>query len=133
MHHIFTGRPVFFAFLRADLTSFQGDDVLKFDDVRINKGGLYDATTGLFTAPKTGDYQVSFLLMGRQEYDVTFQLQKNNDLYYHGYAAKSNYGSQGTTLLMKLKPGDQVYIRHRGPAVQNVQGNRHSFFSTRLL
>lgn len=123
---------MFFAFVAGLRLTFKGDDILNFYDVRINTGH-YDKLTGIFTAPSDGYYQVSFLLMASANSDVTYQLNKNEERYYDGYASKSNYATHGATLLMDLKLGDKIYIRHRQNSIQRIEGHGVSYFSARRI
>lgn len=126
-------RPVFFASLTKDTTLSGVNDVVKFDDVKINVGRGYDRNTGVFTAPRNGVYVISCLILGRKSSEVHFQLNKNNDLYTGGYVSNINYGSNTLNSFLNLKKGDRVYIKHRINAVQNINGHHFSTFSGYLL
>nr|CBX41668.1 putative C1q domain containing protein MgC1q19 [Mytilus galloprovincialis] len=127
-------RPAFFAFVKSNRVTFTGHDILKFGDVRTNIGNHYDATTGHFTAPKPGLYEISCLLYGVGASRVTFQIHKNDQIFAFGFTPGREYNSNTVSLLMELKTGDKVYVKHRGPERrETVQGNKHSYFSGRLL
>ncbi|VDI17338.1 Hypothetical predicted protein [Mytilus galloprovincialis] len=106
-------KPAFSAFLTKTINPFSGNDILKFDDVRINLGSHYNPKTGKFTAPKSGMYQISYNLMGYQKSTVTFQINKNNGAFVYGYADGSGYATSPSSVLMELEKGDLVYIIHR--------------------
>ncbi|XP_052066785.1 complement C1q-like protein 3 [Mytilus californianus] len=126
-------RPAFFAFVKASVL-FTGNDILKFKDVRTNIGNHYNPTTGRFTAPKQGLYEISCLLYGVGPSRVTFQIHKNNALFAYGFTPGRQYNSNTISLLMELKTGDEVYVKHRFPQRrETVQGRQHSYFSGRLL
>ncbi|XP_076090025.1 uncharacterized protein LOC143062064 [Mytilus galloprovincialis] len=60
-------RPTFFASLKLRRFTLNGiNDVVKFEDVRINRGDGYNPSTGVFTAPKSGLYQISCMLLGEK-------------------------------------------------------------------
>ncbi|XP_076116922.1 complement C1q-like protein 3 [Mytilus galloprovincialis] len=127
-------RPAFFVFVKADSVSFTGHDILKFDDVRTNIGNHYNASTGYFTAPKPGLYEISCLLFGCGTSAVTFQIHKNSQIFGYGYTPGREWNSNTVSLLMELKKGDNVYVKHRHPnKKETVQGTQHSYFSGRLL
>ncbi|CAC5394170.1 C1QL [Mytilus coruscus] len=126
-------RPTFFASLKTYQTLSNIKDIVKFDDAKINVGGGYDSTTGIFTAPRNGIYIFSCTIMANGGGNVQFQLNKNDLLYTNGYAAKSDYGTQTVNSLVKLKTGDKVYIKHRTGTSQTVYGNHFSTFSGYLL
>ncbi|CAG2196478.1 C1QL [Mytilus edulis] len=115
-------------------TPFSGDDILKFDNVDINIGNNYDLSTGKFTAPKTGLYQIACTIQGYGTSAVTFQIQKNNDRFDFGYAGGRDWHAVTRVLLMQLKEGDTVFVQHRHPRrKETVAGGRHSYFSGRFL
>lgn len=113
---------------------FSGNDILKFDEVLTNIGNNYDPLTGQFTAPKTGLYQIACTIQGHRTSGVTFQIQKNNERFDLGYAGGRDWHAVTRVLLMQLKEGDKVFVQHRIPhRKETVAGNRHSYFSGRLL
>ncbi|CAC5418637.1 C1QL [Mytilus coruscus] len=115
-------------------TPFSGNDILKFDNVDTNIGNNYDPTTGKFTAPKAGLYQIVCTIQGLGTSAVTFQIQKNNDLFDRGYAGGRDWHAVTRVLLMQLKEGDKVFVQHRDPKrKETVAGGRHSYFSGRFL
>ncbi|XP_052099185.1 complement C1q-like protein 3 isoform X3 [Mytilus californianus] len=126
-------RPTFFASLKTSQTLSNIKDIVKFDDAKINIGGGYDSRTGIFTAPRNGIYIFSCTIMATGNNDVQFQLNKNDQLYTGGYAAKSNYGAQTVNSLVELKTGDKVYVKHRTGKAENVHGYHFSTFSGYLL
>ncbi|XP_071119928.1 complement C1q-like protein 3 [Mytilus edulis] len=127
-------RPAFFAFVKGNHVTFTGHDILKFGDVKTNIGNHYDATTGHFTAPKPGLYEISCLLYGVTASRVTFQIHKNSQVFAYGFTPGREYNSNTVSLLMELTKGDKVYVKHRIPGRrETVQGNKHSYFSGRLL
>ncbi|XP_052099181.1 complement C1q-like protein 3 isoform X2 [Mytilus californianus] len=126
-------RPTFFASLKTSQTLSNIRDIVKFDDAKINIGGGYDSTTGIFTAPRNGIYIFSCAIMANGGGEVHFQLNKNDQLYTAGYATKSNYGAQTVNSLVELRTGDKVYVKHRNGSSQNVLGSHFSTFSGYLL
>ncbi|CAC5359537.1 C1QL [Mytilus coruscus] len=126
-------RPTFFSSLKTSQTLSNIKDIVKFDDAKINIGGGYDSTTGIYTAPRNGIYIFSCTIMATGGGEVHFQLNKNDQLYTGGYAAKSNHGSQTVNSLIELRTGDKVYIKHRTSLSQIVHGSHYSTFSGYLL
>ncbi|VDI29729.1 Hypothetical predicted protein [Mytilus galloprovincialis] len=127
-------RPTFFASLKASQQNLSDiKDIVKFDDAKINIGGGYDSSTGIFTAPRNGIYIFSCTIVSSGGSDVQFQINKNDQFYTGGYAARTNYGGQTVYSIIELKTGDQVYVKHRTGTVQKVSGNHHSTFSGYLL
>ncbi|XP_071127674.1 heavy metal-binding protein HIP-like [Mytilus edulis] len=127
-------KPAFSTFLTKTINPFSGNDILKFDDVRINLGSHYNPKTGKFTAPKSGLYQISYNLMGYKKSTVTFQINKNNGAFVYGYADGSGYATSPSSVLIELKKGDKVYIIHRTNRSEKVIGKLEpSFFSGYFL
>ncbi|CAC5391756.1 unnamed protein product [Mytilus coruscus] len=126
-------RPTFFASLKTSQTLANIIDIVKFDDTKINIGGEYDSSTGIYTVKQNGIYIFSCTIMANGSGAVHFQLNKNNHFYTGGYAAKSTYGAQTVTSLIELRTGDKVYIKARTGGTEKVYGSHFSTFSGYLL
>jgi hypothetical protein len=81
-------KPAFVAALKQASFTLTGiDDVVKFDDVRVNRGQGYNPSTGVFTAPRKGLYHISCVIMAYSSHRVNYQLNKNDadtNNYVHG-------------------------------------------------
>merc|ERR1712035_134394 len=99
------------------------NDLLKFNDVKINEGGGYDPFTGYFTAPVKGAYFFTVNIIKHREKECWFNLnfRENGATKYSVLA--SAYSSQGqnpsyqnmaTSAIVHLKEGDQVFVRFYG-------------------
>ena len=62
--------------------------MVKFEDVRVNRGQGYNPSTGVFTAPRKGLYHISCLILGNSGHVVTYQLNKNDAVYTYGYSTQ---------------------------------------------
>ncbi|CAC5424165.1 C1QL [Mytilus coruscus] len=78
------------------------DDVVKFDDVRVNIGGGYDKSTGVFTAGRKGLYQISCTILGDNGHDVHYMLAKNDAEYMKGYSTRGMYTSSTINAVMAI-------------------------------
>ena len=108
--------------------------MVKFEDVKINRGQGYDPSTGAFTAPRKGLYHVSCLILGYNRHAVHYQLNKNDALYTGGYSTKGVYTSSTISSLVEMKKGDRVFIKHRyTSSSEQIFGNHHSTFSGYFL
>jgi hypothetical protein len=76
------------------------NSVIKFEDVRVNRGQGYNPSTGVFTAPRKGLYHVSCLILGYSRHSVTYQLNKNDALFTAGYSTKGEH----TASTLKILP-----------------------------
>ena len=127
-------QPAFFASLVKHPYTLTGiNDVVKFEDVRVNRGEGYNPSTGVFTAPRKGLYHVSCLILGNNGHDVTYQLNKNDALFTAGYSTKGAYTSSTLSVIVEMKKGDRVFIKHRTSGSQQITGNHHSTFSGYFL
>ncbi|CAG2217779.1 C1QL [Mytilus edulis] len=126
-------RPTFFASLKTSQTLSNIKDIVKFDDAKINVRGGYDSRTGIFTTKQNGIYIFSSTIMANGGGAVHFQLNKNNQFYTGGYAAKSTYGAHTVTSFIELRTGDKVYIKARSGGTDKVFGDHYSTFSGYLL
>lgn len=127
-------KPAFFASLKGSVSLSDSNKVLKFEDVRVNRGGGYDSSTGIFTATRNGLYHFSCLILGANGYDVGYQLTKNESSYATGYSATGPYEASTLSALMELKKGDRVYIKHRHKGqTETVLGSDHSSFGGYFL
>jgi hypothetical protein len=106
--------------------------VVKFEDVRINRGQGYNPSTGVFTAPRKGLYHIACLILGNNSH-VNYQLNKNDALYTKGYSAKGAYISSTIISLVEMTKGDRVFIKHRISGSEQIYGNHLSTFSGYFL
>ncbi|XP_052102946.1 collagen alpha-1(VIII) chain-like [Mytilus californianus] len=126
-----TGKPAFFAALTPHFTLTGINAVLKFDDVRVNRGGAYDPSTGVFTATVQGLYHFSCMILANHGVVVHYQLNKNDQPYILGYSHKGAAADSSTiSAIIELKVGDRVFVKHRHTAASEVVfGGAHTSFS----
>ena len=124
-------KPVFVAALKKHPFILKGiDDVVKFDDVKVNRGQGYDPSTGVFTAPRKGLYHFSCVIMAHGNQEVQYQLNKNDARYLLGYSNKSGSATSTISDVVEMKKGDRVFIKHRWTSnSQEISGLNHSTFS----
>ena len=106
--------------------------MVKFEDVKINRGQGYNPSTGVFTAPRKGMYHISCLLLGQNGH-VHYQLNKNDGLYTKGYLTKGVAISSTISSLVEMKKGDHVFIKHRTSSSEQISGSHYSSFSGYFL
>lgn len=66
------GEPAFFATLSPNFTLKGIDDVIMFDRVKLNRGGAYNSSTGVFTATKPGIFHFSCTIVAEHGNMVTW-------------------------------------------------------------
>lgn len=67
--------------------------------------------------------------MGTSGSAVTFQINKNDELFMNGYATNSGWATHSVSLVMYLERGDQTYVKHRTSRIETVHGDKVSYFS----
>ncbi|XP_063403475.1 complement C1q-like protein 3 isoform X1 [Mytilus trossulus] len=127
-------KSAFYASLKGDVSLSDSNKVLKFEDVRVNRGRGYDSSTGIFTATRDGLYHFSCVIYGDRGDDIGYQLNKNESIYVKGYSNNGAYEASTLSVLMELKKGDRVYIQHRHKGnTDKVIGSDHSSFGGYFL
>ena len=107
--------------------------MIKFEDVRVNRGQGYNPSTGVFTAPRKGLYHVSCLILGASGHVVHYQLNKNDAVYTYGYLAKEGQTASTISSLVEMNKGDRVFMKHRSSGSEQIIGIHHSTFSGYFL
>ena len=127
-------QPAFFASLVKNPYTLTGiNDVVKFEDVRVNRGQGYNPSTGVFTAPRKGLYHVACLILGGNGHAVHYQLNKNDAAYTKGYSTKGINTASTISSLVEMMKGDRVFIKHRVSGSQQIHGGHFSTFSGYFL
>ena len=127
-------QPAFFASLVKNPYTLTGiTDVVKFEDVKVNRGEGYNTSTGVFIAPRKGLYHVSCLILGADGHAVHYQLNKNDAVYTNGYSKKGAHTSSTIISLVEMKKGDRLFIKHRISGSEQITGSHHSTFSGYFL
>jgi len=110
------------------------NSVVKFEDVKVNRGQGYNSSTGVFTAPRKGLYYVSCMILGANGHVVHYQLNKNDALYTKGYSTKGVYTSSTISSVVEMKKGDRVFIKHRyTSSSEQITGLHYSTFAGYFL
>jgi hypothetical protein len=102
--------------------------VVKFEDVRVNRGQGYNPSTGVFTAPRKGQYHVSCPILGDSGHIVRYQLNKNDARYTAAYSAKGAHESSTISSLVEKRKGDRVFIKHNASGSEKITGVHYSTF-----
>ncbi|XP_052105938.1 complement C1q subcomponent subunit A-like isoform X2 [Mytilus californianus] len=107
--------------------------VVKFDKVWTNEGKGYDPNSGIFTAPRKGFYQISATTMSPNGKYFYSYLMKNNEKNVGVYTGKG-FHTGSANIVLKLKKGDRVYIKHRSNTEEIYSDSDHwSMFSGFLI
>ena len=109
-------------------------EIVKFENVWTNNKNCYNPTTGVFTAPKTGLYQVSATVMSSSSKALYAHLWQNENRLVAFYAA-AGYNEATANTLLNLKKNDRLYLKVKGGsyAIHNHKDYQYSLFSGYLL
>ena len=122
-------RPAFTASLVGQLTISGRKAIVKFDNVILNRRGGYDPKTGIFTAPRTGLYQISVTIMSNAGKYVDVDIAKNDLVLLRLYGPAVHGSTQTANPVLELKSGDKVCVRKHSSGSQRVFGDKYSSFS----
>ena len=106
-----TMNSAFYVTLSTDLVFETSGQTIVFDNDKINNGGHYNVTTGVYTAPVAGIYQ--FFPYIRSTPKANFYLHVDGSSYvnpsehYDGEAANEG---EGASMIVRLQAGQTVYI-----------------------
>ncbi|VDH96790.1 Hypothetical predicted protein [Mytilus galloprovincialis] len=123
-------RPAFTASLTST-KNLASNEVVIFDKVWLNMGGVYSQDTGVFTTPKTGLYSISTTVMSYHNSYLHCNLWKNNEKMVLAFG---NDVSTGTVnVVMAVKMNDTVYVKHGTTSEEQIVGEHRSTFSGYLI
>ncbi|XP_063448706.1 complement C1q tumor necrosis factor-related protein 4-like [Mytilus trossulus] len=122
-------RPAFTASLTSS-KSLASNEVVVFDKVWLNIGGVYSQDTGVFTAPKTGLYSISTTVMSYYAKYLHCFLWKNNERMVQAFG--NNLSTGTLNVVMALKMNDKVFVKHAG-GTEIIVGEHRSTFSGYLI
>ena len=123
-------RAVFTAYLDRDIDSSGESQVIVFNQVFLNEGGYYDATSGIFTCPWDGVYDISFFLGQRGESGSTYVWSRLyvNDKEIVMAVVDTYHDDQdlqgGNRVILRLRKGDAVKVVALGKG-WHIEGNAH--------
>ncbi|CAG2230799.1 unnamed protein product [Mytilus edulis] len=123
-------RPAFTASLTTT-KPIHSNEVVKFDKVWLNMGNAYNPITGVFTAPINGLYFVSSTVRATHSAYLHCRLWKNNQPTLSLFG--TNYSTGTINMVMPLKKGDIIYIKHDERVGETILGAHYSMFSAYLI
>ena len=103
--------PAFGASSTKDV-NLASNEVAKFDKVWTNIGNGYDASSGIFTAPRGGVYQFSCSAMTNSGKTLRLHLMKNDQQTVSLYPGQTGHNMGTLSMVLELKKGDRVYMKH---------------------
>ncbi|XP_035664519.1 complement C1q tumor necrosis factor-related protein 3-like [Branchiostoma floridae] len=127
----------------ADVSKTSSDTLVTYDIVITNVGGAFNTGTGKFVAVISGVYFFTFT--GKTDYKPKFHykahLMKNEEIVVSLHENNGNLGqhnSGSNSAVLRLLPGDQVWVRLDGDGrslvgTKNHEGSRFLTFSGFLI
>ncbi len=111
------------------------DAVIPFDLARLNEGGAFNLTTGIFTVPVPGIYHFDFSALKEEPaayLSILLQVNGANiGTAYTGQAGNVNIVSLSASL--RLEAGDKVNLFNVGSGAHYDSPNHHTHFSGWLV
>jgi len=85
---------------------------IKWDEILLNSGSVYSASTGVFTAPIAGIYEINtHTLKDNSSTDCAWTYYKNGtNLRYGAYSATDVYATMSASLVLELAVDDELYV-----------------------
>ena len=129
----------FYATLSVDVVFETNRQTIVFDNDKINQGGHYNVTTGVYTAPVSGIYQ--FFAYIRSTPKANLNLRVDGSIYMNtieNYTDEAEGGEQeadGASVIVRLQAGQTVYVT-TGSEPYTVDGDTDgilTFFGGYLL
>ena len=118
------------------LVNLGATETYKFDVINDNEGSAYDPSTGVFICPVAGTYRFDATVMAWTGQRIDSQIRVNGVHKAHIVADASSsvqeYGQASNSLIIRLRPGDHVWLQHSGGS-STVHGGLASHFSGYIL
>ena len=116
-------------------------DPIVFDDARINPGGHYDPTTGIYTVPQDGTYEFYVHLLNADENNSLWAFRLVVDDVSVDYTMHTDNGddpdyvSEDSSEFLELSSGQQISVTPTNMEdILGTNGNlMFSWFSGRLI
>ncbi|CAC5358880.1 unnamed protein product [Mytilus coruscus] len=116
-----------FSAYRSASQSLSFGTIVHFDKVWTNIGNGYNPTTGIFTAPRSGLYHFTSVLMS-ENYSINLRLFLNDSIKSTMYI-HTKYDTGSFDVLLSLKKKDTVSIKGTGTSTVHSSGGTYMSFS----
>ncbi|XP_030293618.1 complement C1q-like protein 2 isoform X2 [Sparus aurata] len=117
------------------LGPYNTDITLKYSKVFTNIGNAYNPSTGFFTAPVKGVYNLQFTVMGYNAGNTAVYVYKNTQKIMANWEQNNNGVPEYFTnsLVLELTAGDEIHLVLRSGHYIFDNSNNYSTFSGSLL
>ncbi|XP_060066565.1 cerebellin-1-like [Ylistrum balloti] len=112
------------------------DEVITFDVVHTNIGNGYNSSTGIFTAPRQGNYQLMATVMATDGNSTDVEMVRSSHYPYTicNSRAGTSHSSMGLCVaFVTLEENESVRVRHNRRTHQVLAGGKYSSFSGHLI
>lgn len=128
--------PAFAAYLTSIQTA-SANAIVKFNKLWTNTMHAYDVTTGVFTAPISGLYHFTAVVMSESAKSLYLHIWHNDTRTAGSYTNGDGYKPGTLDVVLKLKKGDRVYIKCftkcSGQKIYSDTTSNYSTFSGYLI
>lgn len=106
-----------------------------FDRIFVDTTTSYDATTGIYNVPASGDYVVMFHGLAEQYSPLSLKLYRNDEYLISAFSNRSiEYATASNVAVVPLKQGDTLHVQSKGStALYAFSREVYSSFSGYLL
>ncbi|KAK7091789.1 uncharacterized protein [Littorina saxatilis] len=107
------GKTTVFNAMFMDEAKTKGDEPIVFSSVKVNEGGCYDDTTGVFTTSVPGTYVFTATVhAGKKDSSVLAYIMVDDNIYAYLHGSYTSNGSSSVSV--QLGVGQRVWVKARG-------------------
>ncbi|KAL4228032.1 Complement C1q tumor necrosis factor-related protein 6 [Mactra antiquata] len=125
----FAEKPAFSASLTNHATSLSNFQTIIFDNVFTNDLRGYSGITGIFTAPMNGTYFFTATVMSHSGEYLETEICMNGKSLVSMYSYDTHFEQGTNSVVLVLKTGDKVWVRHSNTQGSKAFGYHWSAFS----
>ncbi|KAL4228034.1 Complement C1q tumor necrosis factor-related protein 6 [Mactra antiquata] len=129
----FAEKPAFSVSLDNHATGLGNHQTIIFDNIFANDLGGYSDMTGVFTAPLNGTYFFTASVMSQSGKHLESEICLNGASLVYMYSFDTYYEQGTNSVILVLKTGDRVWVRHTNTPGSTAYGGHWSTFSGFML
>ncbi|VDI65294.1 Hypothetical predicted protein [Mytilus galloprovincialis] len=125
--------PIAFSAYRSSSQSLTSGTKVLFSQVWTNVGNGYEPSTGIFTAPRTGLYHITAVVMSPSGRNLSLRLYRNKSMLSGSYLNGRDYNTGTFDVILSLQKRDEVYIAGYGSYTIYSDSGKHITFSGHII